>query len=157
MIDQPNKHDYVPAVNLQGWEPLSTTAYHRIFECESASLQELCIFDLSVAMVPPAGVAADLGHLERRAAYEVGPAAWANGVGWCFVINKKIVSRWWVETIFHHFSIFTLKFGDFNFHPNMWGNDSQFDEHIFRNGLVQPSTRPNIADSGKFKNYPPWN
>jgi len=27
---------------------------------------ELCIFDLNVAMVPPAGVAADLGHLERK-------------------------------------------------------------------------------------------
>jgi malate dehydrogenase len=27
---------------------------------------ELCIFDLSVAMVPPAGVAADLSHLERK-------------------------------------------------------------------------------------------
>lgn len=29
---------------------------------------ELCIFDLNVAMVPPAGVAADLGHLERKCA-----------------------------------------------------------------------------------------
>jgi len=28
---------------------------------------ELSIFDLSVAMVPPAGVAADLGHIERKA------------------------------------------------------------------------------------------
>jgi len=28
---------------------------------------ELCVFDLSVAMVPPAGVAADLGHLEKKA------------------------------------------------------------------------------------------
>lgn len=27
---------------------------------------ELCIFDLNVAAVPPAGVAADLGHLERK-------------------------------------------------------------------------------------------
>jgi len=27
---------------------------------------ELCVFDLSIAMVPPAGVAADLGHLERK-------------------------------------------------------------------------------------------
>ena len=31
---------------------------------------ELCIFDLIVAMVPPAGVAADLGHLERQCAVE---------------------------------------------------------------------------------------
>ncbi|CAE8735594.1 unnamed protein product [Polarella glacialis] len=30
------------------------------------NVKELCIFDLSVAMVPPTGVAADLGHLERR-------------------------------------------------------------------------------------------
>jgi len=30
------------------------------------SVGELCIFDLNVAMVPPAGVAADLGHLERK-------------------------------------------------------------------------------------------
>merc|ERR1712228_634193 len=30
------------------------------------NVAELCIFDLSVAMVPPAGVAADLGHLERK-------------------------------------------------------------------------------------------
>ncbi|CAE8666689.1 unnamed protein product, partial [Polarella glacialis] len=29
-------------------------------------VKELCIFDLSVAMVPPTGVAADLGHLERK-------------------------------------------------------------------------------------------
>ena len=28
--------------------------------------QELCVFDLTVAMVPLAGVAADLGHLERK-------------------------------------------------------------------------------------------
>merc|ERR1719343_828894 len=32
------------------------------------AVKELSIFDLSVAMVPPAGVAADLGHLERKAA-----------------------------------------------------------------------------------------
>jgi len=31
-----------------------------------ANVAELCVFDLSVAMVPPAGVAADLGHLERK-------------------------------------------------------------------------------------------
>lgn len=30
------------------------------------NVAELCIFDLSVAAVPPAGVAADLGHLERK-------------------------------------------------------------------------------------------
>ncbi|CAJ1396376.1 unnamed protein product [Effrenium voratum] len=30
------------------------------------NVKELCVFDLSVAMVPPAGVAADLGHLERK-------------------------------------------------------------------------------------------
>eukprot|EP00930_Biecheleria_cincta_P028625 TRINITY_DN1997_c0_g1_i3.p1 TRINITY_DN1997_c0_g1~~TRINITY_DN1997_c0_g1_i3.p1 ORF type:complete len:441 (-),score=118.17 TRINITY_DN1997_c0_g1_i3:60-1310(-) len=30
------------------------------------NVAELCVFDLSVAMVPPAGVAADLGHLERK-------------------------------------------------------------------------------------------
>lgn len=29
---------------------------------------ELCVFDLSVAMVPPAGVAADLNHIEKKAA-----------------------------------------------------------------------------------------
>jgi len=28
---------------------------------------ELCVFDLNIAMVPPAGVAADLSHLERKA------------------------------------------------------------------------------------------
>merc|ERR1719517_197698 len=28
---------------------------------------ELSVFDLTVAMVPPAGVAADLGHLEKKA------------------------------------------------------------------------------------------
>ena len=31
-------------------------------------VKELSIFDVSVAMVPPAGVAVDLGHLERKAA-----------------------------------------------------------------------------------------
>merc|ERR1719506_1531689 len=30
------------------------------------SVAELCIFDLSVAAVPPEGVAADLGHLEKK-------------------------------------------------------------------------------------------
>lgn len=33
-----------------------------------ANVKELCIFDLSVAMVPPQGVAADLSHLERKSA-----------------------------------------------------------------------------------------
>merc|ERR1712048_1306036 len=32
------------------------------------AVKELCVFDLSVAMVPPAGVAADLSHLEKKAA-----------------------------------------------------------------------------------------
>jgi len=32
------------------------------------NVKQLNIFDLSVAMVPPAGVAADLGHLEKKAA-----------------------------------------------------------------------------------------
>merc|ERR550525_2157844 len=32
------------------------------------NVAELCIFDLSVAMVPPAGVATDLSHLERKCA-----------------------------------------------------------------------------------------
>merc|ERR1711976_888226 len=32
------------------------------------NVKELCVFDLTVAMVPPAGVAADLGHLEKKAA-----------------------------------------------------------------------------------------
>lgn len=31
-------------------------------------VKELCVFDLDVAMVPPAGVAADLGHLEKKVA-----------------------------------------------------------------------------------------
>jgi len=31
------------------------------------NVKELCIFDLNVAMVPPAGVAADLNHLEKKA------------------------------------------------------------------------------------------
>merc|ERR1712061_516132 len=31
------------------------------------AVKELCVFDLSVAMVPPAGVAADLSHLEKKA------------------------------------------------------------------------------------------
>ena len=30
------------------------------------NVAELCIFDLTVAMVPPAGVAQDLAHLERK-------------------------------------------------------------------------------------------
>eukprot|EP00933_Yihiella_yeosuensis_P016860 TRINITY_DN1425_c0_g3_i2.p1 TRINITY_DN1425_c0_g3~~TRINITY_DN1425_c0_g3_i2.p1 ORF type:complete len:417 (-),score=146.92 TRINITY_DN1425_c0_g3_i2:264-1514(-) len=30
------------------------------------NVKELCVFDLSIAMVPAAGVAADLGHLERK-------------------------------------------------------------------------------------------
>merc|ERR1712079_574285 len=30
------------------------------------NVKELCVFDLSVAMVPPEGVAADLSHLERK-------------------------------------------------------------------------------------------
>ena len=29
----------------------------------------------------------------------------------------------------------------FYVHPELWGNDSHFDEHIFSNGLVQPPTR----------------
>lgn len=33
-----------------------------------ANVKELSIFDLNVAMVPPAGVAADLGHIEGRVA-----------------------------------------------------------------------------------------
>merc|ERR1719356_438768 len=32
------------------------------------AVKELCVFDLSVAMVPPEGVAADLSHLEKKAA-----------------------------------------------------------------------------------------
>merc|ERR1740129_2275424 len=32
------------------------------------NVQELCIFDLNVALVPPAGVATDLSHLERKCA-----------------------------------------------------------------------------------------
>jgi len=30
------------------------------------NVKELCVFDLNIAMVPPAGVATDLGHLERK-------------------------------------------------------------------------------------------
>ncbi|WP_459806259.1 lactate/malate family dehydrogenase, partial [Herbidospora sp. RD11066] len=30
------------------------------------TVKELCVFDLTVAAVPAAGVAADLGHLERK-------------------------------------------------------------------------------------------
>lgn len=30
------------------------------------NVKELCVFDLTLAMVPPVGVAADLGHLERK-------------------------------------------------------------------------------------------
>jgi len=30
------------------------------------NVSELCVFDLNIAMVPPAGVAADLSHLERK-------------------------------------------------------------------------------------------
>merc|ERR1719329_1544663 len=32
------------------------------------NVKELCIFDLNIAMVPPAGVATDLSHLERKCA-----------------------------------------------------------------------------------------
>merc|ERR1711976_1018422 len=32
------------------------------------NVKELCVFDLTVAMVPPAGVAQDLAHLERKCA-----------------------------------------------------------------------------------------
>merc|ERR1719440_755982 len=35
---------------------------------QDSSVRELNVFDLNVAMVPPAGVAADLGHIERKAA-----------------------------------------------------------------------------------------
>merc|ERR1719337_63895 len=35
---------------------------------QDSSIRELCVFDLNVAMVPPAGVAADLSHLDREAA-----------------------------------------------------------------------------------------
>merc|ERR1712232_1398839 len=31
-----------------------------------SNVKELCVFDLTVAMVPPAGVAQDLAHLERK-------------------------------------------------------------------------------------------
>jgi len=31
-----------------------------------SNVKELCVFDLDVAMVPPAGVAADLSHIERK-------------------------------------------------------------------------------------------
>merc|ERR1711990_90096 len=30
------------------------------------NVKELCVFDLSIAMVPPAGVAADLSHIEKK-------------------------------------------------------------------------------------------
>merc|ERR1712048_600830 len=32
------------------------------------NVKELCVFDLSVAMVPPEGVAADLNHIEKKCA-----------------------------------------------------------------------------------------
>jgi len=35
---------------------------------QDSSVGELCVFDLSIAMVPPAGVAADLSHIEKKAA-----------------------------------------------------------------------------------------
>jgi malate dehydrogenase len=31
-----------------------------------SNVSELCVFDLSIAMVPPAGVAADLSHIEKK-------------------------------------------------------------------------------------------
>merc|ERR1719428_226624 len=34
------------------------------------NVKELCVFDLSVAMVPPAGVATDLSHLENQCAVQ---------------------------------------------------------------------------------------
>jgi len=34
---------------------------------QDSNVGELCVFDLSVAMVPPAGVAADLNHIEKKA------------------------------------------------------------------------------------------
>lgn len=33
---------------------------------QNPNVSELCIFDLSIAMVPAAGVAADLGHIEKK-------------------------------------------------------------------------------------------
>merc|ERR1719409_668589 len=33
-----------------------------------SNVRELCVFDLNIAMVPAAGVAADLGHVERKSA-----------------------------------------------------------------------------------------
>merc|ERR1719409_805703 len=33
-----------------------------------SNVKELCVFDLNIAMVPAAGVAADLGHVERKSA-----------------------------------------------------------------------------------------
>jgi len=34
----------------------------------NSNVRELCVFDLNIAMVPAAGVAADLGHVERKSA-----------------------------------------------------------------------------------------
>jgi malate dehydrogenase len=33
---------------------------------QDVNVKELCVFDLSIAMVPPAGVAADLSHLDKK-------------------------------------------------------------------------------------------
>merc|ERR1719359_1018450 len=35
---------------------------------QDPNVSELCVFDLSIAMVPPAGVAADLSHIESKSA-----------------------------------------------------------------------------------------
>merc|ERR1719456_2165793 len=47
------------------------------------NVRELSVFDLSVAMVPPAGVAADLGHIEKG----------ANVKGYVMEVGKKPIDH----------------------------------------------------------------
>merc|ERR1719230_1136916 len=47
------------------------------------NVRELCIFDLNVAMVPPAGVAADLNHIEKK----------CNVTGYVMEVGKKPIDH----------------------------------------------------------------
>merc|ERR1712190_456626 len=47
------------------------------------NVKELCVYDLSIAMVPPDGVAADLRHLERKCSVK----------GYCLEVDDKPIDK----------------------------------------------------------------
>merc|ERR1712176_1152334 len=54
-----------------------------MFMALDSNVKELSVVDLNVAMVPPAGVAADLGHLEKK----------SNVTGYVYNVDEKAVDK----------------------------------------------------------------